>query len=85
MTASSTCFECGRSFGLVPEDEIVRARESLGFGAANDRLREFCSVRCRARWRHVDPVLEETRQTRLAAWITGGIDLEAPGAIAYGQ
>ncbi|WP_312911109.1 hypothetical protein [Natronosalvus caseinilyticus] len=85
MTASSTCFACGRALSLVPEDEIARARESLGFGAANDRLREFCGLRCRARWRHVDPVLEETRQTRLEAWTAGGIDLESPGAIIYGR
>ncbi|MCU4974860.1 hypothetical protein OB955_19250 [Halobacteria archaeon AArc-m2/3/4] len=62
------CFECNRSLNLVPVDEIVRARESLGFGAANDRMREFCGIPCRARWRGVDPVLEATRQTTIAAW-----------------
>lgn len=64
------CHECGRSLSLIPGDEIERHRESLGFGAANDRLRSFCSVRCKARYVDADVVLLSTRQTTLAMYGT---------------
>lgn len=80
----STCYECGRSLSTVSADAIERARESLGFGAANDRMRSFCSLECRARWRGVDPVLERTKQSRVTAWDRDGIDPDAPDAIAWG-
>lgn len=80
------CHHCGRSLALVPDDAVERARESLGFGAANDRLRRFCSVRCKALWKDVDPVLERTHQATLAAFDDGAdgtIERAAPDAIAW--
>ena len=82
--ATGECHHCGRSLALVPDDAVERARESLGFGAANDRIRRFCSVRCKALWKDVDPLLERTRQTTLAAFDgDGGLEASDPDAIAW--
>lgn len=85
MPAHDCCDECGRSLELVARDAVVRHRESTGFGAANERIRRFCSVECRARWRDVDPVLATTQQTTLAAFDGGNLDWRGPEAIAWGH
>lgn len=80
---TESCYECGRSFNLVPDAAIVRHRESVDFGAANDRLRSFCDVVCRARYRGSDYVIDSTRQTWITAWSADGIDLESTDAITW--
>ncbi len=82
MTASS-CHECGRALSMVSVDDVTRARESLGFGSANDRVREFCGVACKARWKDVDPVLEATRQATLAAF--NGTARDDADRVAWGR
>lgn len=83
MSESESCHECGRSLGLVPDDAIEMARESLGFGAANDRIRSFCGVQCKARWSDMTARTLETDQTRITAWDSTGIDLDDPDAITW--
>ena len=81
---SDRCYRCDRSLGLVPDDEIRNARESLGFGGgSNDRLRSFCGVRCRALWRGSDPVLDETDQSRIDAWTADGLAGSLADRITY--
>lgn len=84
MSASPTCFECGRALSMVSVDDVARTRESLGFGTANDRPREFCSIRCKALWLHQDRIILSTQQTRITAWRSAGLDRTAD-AIAYGR
>lgn len=78
------CAECDCSLELVPRDDVVRHRESTGFGPHNEVIRRFCSPQCRARFLDRDLVLEQTRQLTLAVW-TEGLEPEASRAVVYGQ
>ncbi|MFA9428538.1 hypothetical protein [Natronorubrum sp. A-ect3] len=68
MTDHERCHECGTALSLVAADSVETARESVGFGQGNDRIRRFCSTHCRALWADVTVVRLETRQTTLAAF-----------------
>lgn len=76
------CLECGRSLGLVADDDIETARESIGFGTANDRLRSFCSVRCKARWLDTTARILETQQSTLALF-RDGVDVDDAEAVTW--
>ena len=64
---TTTCDHCGDVLELGGAD-VVRARESTGFGPANERWSSYCSRRCRAVDHGRDPVFETTRQATLAAF-----------------
>ena len=83
MSSSEQCTHCGRSLALVAEDAIRRERISHGFGAANDKLRSYCGVRCRAIDNDRDAMLETTRQSTLALF-RDGVNRCDPAAVAWG-
>ncbi|WP_130500914.1 hypothetical protein [Natrinema hispanicum] len=79
MTTAPTCEYCG---GDLRVTETVRARESTGFGLANERIRTFCSTTCRARWQGVDPVIASSQQSTLALF-RDGVDRHDPAAVVW--
>ena len=83
MTERECCAQCGRSLATVAADAIERTRESTGFGAANDRLRRFCSVQCKARYIDADARLLETQQATLTLYADADVDVDSADAVTY--
>ncbi|ELY69948.1 hypothetical protein C489_03336 [Natrinema versiforme JCM 10478] len=82
MCSSESCAHCGRSLVLVADDAIRRERISHGFGAANNELRSYCGLRCRALGNDRDAVLETTQQSTLALFYDG-VDRHDPAAVVW--
>ena len=76
---TTRCDHCGDGLELAGGD-VVRARESTGFGPANERWSTFCDRACRARAQGRDVVRATSRQLTLAAF---GPDADPADAVAW--